>query len=153
MVKRLCKVALETPLTLQTIFNNPFLWQQGYINTSIWEPPWRPVYCLFLFWCNKKSSFNDRCCWQCSSKRTTNHSKSMFVQVQINKKDEWLRGNEEGVKLKMGEPIQKWQREKEEHWELEGNKTRMGTESAWGQEGENKKVTKKVRSKHKFKSC
>lgn len=43
----------------------------------------------------------------------------------------------------MGEPIQKWQREKEVHWELEGNKTRMGTESARGQEGENKKVTKR----------
>lgn len=89
LVKRLCKVVLETPLTLPTSFNNPLLWQQGYKNTSIREPPWRPVCCLFLFWCNIKSSFNDRCCWQCGSKRTTNHSKSMFVQVQIkNKTDE-----------------------------------------------------------------
>lgn len=30
LVKRLCKVVLETPMTLQTSFNNPFLWQQGY---------------------------------------------------------------------------------------------------------------------------
>lgn len=30
LVKRLCQVVLETPLTLQTSFNNPFLWQQGY---------------------------------------------------------------------------------------------------------------------------
>lgn len=53
---------------------------------SIWEPPWRPVWCLFLFWCNIKSSLNERCCWQSGSKRTTNHAKkSMFVQVQINK--------------------------------------------------------------------
>lgn len=37
----------------------------------------------------------------------------------------------------MGEPIQKWQREEEEHWECEGEKTRMGTESASGQGGEN----------------
>lgn len=33
------------------------------LNTSILKPPRRPVYCLFLFWCNIKSSFNDRCCW------------------------------------------------------------------------------------------
>lgn len=32
------------------------------------------------------------------------------------------------------------------------NKTRMGTESASGQGGENEWVTKKERSKHKFKS-
>lgn len=42
-----------------------------------------------------------------------------------------------------------------EHWEREGvgvGGTRMGTESASGQGRENEQVTKKERSKHKFKS-
>lgn len=57
-------------------------------------------------------------------------------------KNVWVsKGEWRGSKTeKMGEPIQKWQREEEEHWEYEEKKTRMGTES--GQGGENEEVTK-----------
>lgn len=71
------------------------------IYMSIWEPPWRPVWCLFLVWCNIKSSLNDRCCWQSGSKRT-NHAKKNKKNKNINvragsKKQNWM-SDWEGMK-------------------------------------------------------
>lgn len=117
------------------------------IYMSIWEPPWRPVWCLFLVWCNIKSSLNDRCCWQSGSKRT-NHAKKKekkkksqcSCRFKETKLDEWLRGNERQWKNKRqgnqskngrgGGTLGAGGGGKKEH--------KDGTESAWGQEGENK---------------
>lgn len=91
-VTRLRKDVLDTCVTLQALtiisYDNKDI-KRVHVRTTM-------MTCvLFLFWCNIKSSFNDRCCWQCSSKRTTNHSKSMFVQVQMNK-NRWVRSREWG---------------------------------------------------------
>lgn len=125
------------------------------IYMSIWEPPWRPVWCLFLVWCNIKSSLNDRCCWQSGSKRT-NHAKKRYIyqcscRFKETKLDEWLRGNEREWKNKRQGNQSKNGRE-EEHWELEeeGEKRTQGWNwiSLRAGRGEQKQVI----SKHKFKS-
>lgn len=117
------------------------------IYMSIWEPPWRPVWCLFLVWCNIKSSLNDRCCWQSGSK-TTNHAKKKYIyqcscRFKETKLDEWLRGNEREWKNKRQGNQSKNGRE-EEHWELEeeeegGKKnTRMELNQPEGRKGRTK---------------
>lgn len=133
------KVALETRLTLQTIFNNPF-----YDNKDIKTCPsenHREDLCTVssCFWCNIRVPSMTGAVDSAAPREQPTTQNQCSCRFKQKKLDGWLRGNGEGCEIKKNknkqktaEQIQKWQREEEEHWELEEGKKRMGTESAWG---------------------